>query len=93
MALYSIRYEEDKKPLVRYVKDGEDQKIAVSVRDHVLDTEIEITPDRIILASAMEPQQGASRLSQILKILLNEDRFFMEAHVKLRPVDFSLLNL
>ena len=28
-----------------------------------------------------------------LKIPLNEDRFFMEAHVKLRPVDFSLVNL
>lgn len=84
-----VRYEEDRKPLVRYVKEGEDQKIAVSVRDHVLDTEIEITPDRIILASAMEPQKDAPRLSQMLKIPLNEDKFFMEAHVKLRPVDFS----
>ena len=89
MGVIFIRYEEDKKPLVRYIKDGEDQKIAVSVRDHVLDTDIEIAPDRIILVSAMEPQKDAERLSQMLKIPLNEDRFFMEAHVKLRPVDFS----
>jgi len=89
MGVVFIRYEEDKKPVVRYVKDGENKKITVSVRDHVLGAEIEITPDRIILASAMEPQQDASRLSQMLKIPLNEDRFFMEAHVKLRPVDFS----
>ncbi|MCD4776083.1 MAG: hypothetical protein K8S15_08565 [Candidatus Aegiribacteria sp.] len=93
MGVIFIRYEDDNKPIVKYVKDGENKKIAVSVRDHVLDTDIEIAPDRIILASAMEPQKDAERLSQMLKIPLNEDRFFMEAHVNLRPLDFSLVNL
>ncbi len=51
-----------------------------------------ITPDRIILASVMEPQKDAQRLSQMLEIPFNEDRFFMEAHVKLRTVNFSLIN-
>ena len=37
----------------------------------------------------MEPQKDVERLSQMLKIPLNEDRFFMETHDKLRPVDFS----
>ncbi len=41
----------------------------------------------------MEPQEDVERLSQMLKIPLNEDRFFMEAHVKLRPAEFSLVNL
>jgi heterodisulfide reductase subunit A len=84
-----IRYEDDRKPAVKYIKDEDKKKIAVSVRDHVLGMEIEIAPDRIILAAAMEPQKDAEILSQMLKIPLNEDRFFMEAHVKLRPVDFS----
>ena len=84
-----IRYEDDKKPSVKYVKDGDKNKIAVSVRDHVLGMEIEISPDKVILAAAMEPRKDAEILSQMLKIPLNEDRFFMEAHVKLRPVDFS----
>jgi heterodisulfide reductase subunit A len=57
--------------------------------DHVLGTELEIKPARVILAPAMVPQEDASVLSQMLKIPLNEDNFFMEAHVKLRPVDFS----
>ena len=84
-----IRYEDDRKPAVKYIKDDDKKQIAVSVRDHVLGMEIEIAPDRIILAAAMEPQKDAEILSQMLKIPLNEDRFFMEAHVKLRPVDFS----
>lgn len=58
------RYDEDEKPVVRYIKDGEDKKIAVSVRDHVLDMDIEIAPDRIILPSAVEPQEDAFRLSR-----------------------------
>lgn len=41
------------------------------------------------MVSAMESQKDASGFSHILKLSLNEDRFFMEAHVKLRPVDFS----
>ena len=55
----------------------------------MLNAEIEIKPDRIVLAPAMVPQKDASELSQMLKIPLNEENFFMEAHVKLRPVDFS----
>ena len=54
---------------MKYVEDGENRKITVSVHEHVLGAEIKITPDRIILSSAMEPQQDASRLSQMLKYL------------------------
>jgi heterodisulfide reductase subunit A len=84
-----IRYDEDRKPIVERDREGDGGKITVRVRDHVLGVDLEIKPDRVILAPAMEPQEDASVLSQMLKIPLNEDNFFMEAHVKLRPVDFS----
>ncbi|RLG43008.1 MAG: hypothetical protein DRN81_07380 [Thermoproteota archaeon] len=84
-----VRYNEDEKPVVDYIDDGENKRLAVRVKDHVLNSEIEIRPDRVILAPAMEPQKDSSELSQMLKIPLNEENFFMEAHVKLRPVDFS----
>ncbi|MBN2185235.1 MAG: FAD-dependent oxidoreductase [Candidatus Krumholzibacteriota bacterium] len=83
-----IRYEEDAKPVVEYSENGDNQLI-VRVEDIVLGSEVEIMPDRIVLAPAMVPQEDAGNLSQMLKIPLNEDNFFMEAHVKLRPVDFS----
>jgi len=83
-----IRYDEDRKPVIERAED-DSGKITVRVRDHVLGSDIEIEAGRVILAPAMETQEDASVLSQMLKIPLNEDNFFMEAHVKLRPVDFS----
>jgi len=82
-----IRYDEDRKPVIE--RGEEDRQIIVRVRDHVLGTDLEIKAAKVILAPAMVPQEDASVLSQMLKIPLNEDNFFMEAHVKLRPVDFS----
>jgi heterodisulfide reductase subunit A len=84
-----IRHDEDRKPLVERTGEEGNARITVRVTDHVLGTELEIKPARVILAPAMVPQEDASVLSQTLKIPLNEDSFFMEAHVKLRPVDFS----
>jgi len=92
MGVVFIRYAEDAKPEV-----GIDSKklvlnqkgLFVKLKDHVLGTEITLNPDKIILSPAMVPQEDAGVLSQMLKIPLNEDNFFMEAHVKLRPVDFS----
>ncbi len=84
-----IRYEEDDKPVVEYVKNGDKKELSVRVKDIVLGAEIDIRPDRVVLAPAMVPQEDAFKISQMLKIPLNEDNFFMEAHVKLRPVDFS----
>ena len=43
----------------------------------------------LVLAAAIEPRKGSKTLSQLLKVPLNDDGFFLEAHVKLRPVDFA----
>jgi heterodisulfide reductase subunit A len=87
-----IKYETDAKPVVeidskRMVLD--DKGLKITIKDHILGKDLELYPDKLILASAMVPQDDAEELSQMLKLPLNEDRFFMEAHVKLRPVDFS----
>ena len=79
-----IRYSIDRKPLVE--KSGDN--ISVSVRDHILDRDIQIEPDFVVLASAIVARDNDS-LAQLYKLPLNEDRFFMEAHAKLRPVEFA----
>ena len=79
-----IRYSLDRKPLVE--KSGDN--ISVSVRDHILDRDIQIEPDLVVLASAIVARDNDS-LAQLYKLPLNEDRFFMEAHAKLRPVEFA----
>ncbi|NQT24882.1 FAD-dependent oxidoreductase [candidate division KSB1 bacterium] len=89
MGITFIRYDEDKKPVVSREVVKEKEVLKVSVTDHVLGAKVVIRPDKIVLAPAMIPQADANDLSQMLKIPLNEDNFYMEAHVKLRPVDFS----
>ncbi|MCK4359529.1 MAG: FAD-dependent oxidoreductase, partial [Candidatus Cloacimonetes bacterium] len=83
-----IRYEEDEKPVVCQRKDK--NSLIVEIDDRIIGNKLVIEPNLIVLAPAMVPQEDAYNLSQMLKIPLNEDNFFMEAHVKLRPVDFAV---
>jgi heterodisulfide reductase subunit A len=80
-----IRYSVDNKPVVEAVGDV----IKVTVTDHVLGQPLEIEADIICLAAAIVPQKDNGKLSQFFKVPLNADGFFLEAHLKLRPVDFS----
>ncbi len=80
-----IRYSPEQPPDVK-VTDG---KPVVVVRDSVLGQDIELTPDLLVLSSGLVPQTGSVELAQMLKVPLNSDGFFLEAHMKLRPVDFA----
>jgi heterodisulfide reductase subunit A len=79
-----MRYGLDRKPVV--AKRGE--TLEVNVMDHILGRPIVIRPDLIVLASAILPRDNRP-LAQMYKLSLNEDGFFMEAHAKLRPVEFA----
>jgi heterodisulfide reductase subunit A len=50
---------------------------------------VEIEADILTLASAIVPSQGSDALAKLYKVAMNQERFFLEAHVKLRPVDFA----
>jgi heterodisulfide reductase subunit A len=43
----------------------------------------------LVLSVGVIPSSGREELSKMLKVPLNEDGFFLEAHVKLRPVEFA----
>ena len=77
-----IRYRQEQG--VEVLQKGADLK--VRFKDTVLRREMEITPEMIVLASAIVPP-AENPLSQQFKVTLNDDGFFMEAHAKLRPVD------
>jgi heterodisulfide reductase subunit A len=80
-----IRYDLANKPNV-YVEDG---KLYVSVLDPIIDEEILLEPDLLALSVAAVPNEDSQELAQMLRVPLNADGFFLEAHVKLRPVDFA----
>ena len=79
-----IRYDVDNKPKV--AADGD--RLAVTVTDHVLGRDLLISADVIGLASAIESHKP-EQLAQMFKVPLDEDGWFLEAHQKLRPVDFA----
>jgi len=70
------------------VEAGEDG-LTVTVTDHVLGQPLEIKADVVGLAAAIIAQDSNKKLSQLFKLPINEDGFFLEAHMKLRPVDFA----
>jgi len=83
-----IRYELDEKPLVEKTTRGGKEKLKVTVKDHVLKTPVTLFVDYLTLATAIVPAQH-KELARLFKVPLNQDGFFLEAHMKLRPVDFA----
>jgi heterodisulfide reductase subunit A-like polyferredoxin len=78
------RYEPDEKPEVR--KDG--QHLSVAFMDRVLKERIELEPDLLVLSAATIPRPNGE-LANLLKVPRTAEGFFLEAHMKLRPVDFA----
>ena len=50
---------------------------------------IEYNSDLLILATPQIPARGTEELAKMLKVPTTKDGFLLEAHVKLRPVDFA----
>ena len=77
-----IRYDQAQPPEVR----TNDDSVIVRVEDHVLKQDIEIHTDMLVLSAGMRAADTTA-VSHIMKLNRNPDDFFIEAHVKLRPVD------
>ncbi|MBE0480263.1 MAG: FAD-dependent oxidoreductase, partial [Dehalococcoidia bacterium] len=79
-----IRFDVDRKPEV--TQDGKNLK--VKVFDSILGSDLLLEPDLLVLSSAIRPQPDAPEFASKLKLPLTQDGFYMEAHMKLRPLDF-----
>lgn len=81
----TVRFEKNRKPNV-FFKGG---NVAISVYDSLLHREIELCPDILVLSTGISPNPDNVELAKKLKVPLTQDGFFLEAHAKLRPVDFA----
>ena len=79
-----MRYDPETKPKLE--KKGD--KLLLYIHDSALDQDFVLSPDLIILSTGVSPYDNTP-LSQMLKVPLDKDGFFLEAHMKLRPVDFA----
>jgi len=80
-----IRYDDENKPKVTQ----ENGKLKVLVWEPVVKAWIPMEPDLLALSAATVPNPDNQRISEMLKVPLSKDGFFLEAHMKLRPVDFA----
>jgi heterodisulfide reductase subunit A len=79
-----VRYEVDKKPLVE--KIGE--RLRVTTWDYMLNKELILDADWLVLSTGLRPHPSTEKVGEMYKVTRNPDGYFLEAHVKLRPVDF-----
>jgi heterodisulfide reductase subunit A len=76
-----VRYDIERPPEV-----GDER---VLVYDELLGAKLSIPCDMVVLSTPLVAREGARELAQMLKVPVDEHGFFLEAHVKLRPLDFA----
>jgi len=96
-----IRYDDEHKPEIVNLKSqisnlkspreasNTQYPISIKVLEPMLGRDITLTPDLVVLSEPMIPADGAKELGSTLKVPTDLDGWFLEAHVKLRPVDFA----
>jgi heterodisulfide reductase subunit A len=80
-----IRYDDEHKPRVT----RENGKLMVLAWAPILKTWIPVEPDILALSVPAVPNANNEHLARMLKVPLTKDGFFLEAHMKLRPLDFA----
>jgi heterodisulfide reductase subunit A-like polyferredoxin len=80
-----LQYSNERKPVVREVQG----RLQVAVQVQPENQWIVFSPDWVVLSPGIEANPDNPTLARILKVPLTTEGFFLEAHIKLRPVDFS----
>ena len=83
-----LRYDFDKQPEITKLTN-KPERYEIKVFDTNLQDNIEFKTDLIILSPPMIPSDNLEELAKMLKVPLDKNGFFLEAHAKLRPVDFA----
>lgn len=85
MGVNFIRYARERKPAVSL---SEKKKPNIRYHNILLGRSLELSSDLLVLSTGMEPPKNRA-VSNTLKVPLNREGFFLEAHAKLRPLDFT----
>ena len=80
-----VRYDVDKKPVVESTAGD---RLRIKTWDYMLNKDIVLDTEWLVLSTGLRPHPTTGRVGEMYKITRNPDGYFLEAHVKLRPVDF-----
>ena len=84
-----VRYTDDAPPRVSLRTHGERTTLAVQVDEHVFGESLAFEPELIALSMPIEPAAGTEALARAFGVPLSAEGFFLEAHPKVRPMDFA----
>ena len=91
-----VRYDAEQPPQVSFHATGDvhtdgrpGEKVEIHAWDKMLSRWFSITPDLVVLSMPVVPNEDVHELAGLFKAQVDTDGFFLEAHVKLRPVDFA----
>jgi heterodisulfide reductase subunit A len=87
-------YQRSKQLGVRYIKYDQEkppevQDNTVNVYHHLLGRDLELEQDLVVLSTPLIAGEDNESLSKLLRVTLDENKFFLEGHVKLKPLDFA----
>jgi heterodisulfide reductase subunit A len=80
-----VRYDVESPPQVL----GKERAEAVKVQHQLMGREVALPADLVVLTTPLVARDDNERLSKMLKVPLGSEGFFLEAHLKLRPIEFS----
>jgi len=86
-------YDRVRRENVRYIRGNPSEifkrgnKLVVKVEDTLTSTPLEDEVDMVVLGVGLEPRADMRQVMDLLRLSQSPDRFFLEAHPKLRPVD------
>lgn len=87
-----MRYEADEPPEVSK-NDDPDYPLQVRIKDGLTFNEhLTVPADLVVLATGIEPNDVTNLASQ-MKLPIGTDRFLLEVHPKLRPVEFPITGI
>jgi heterodisulfide reductase subunit A len=88
-----LRYEPTAAPVVKRNNGSNGYLLSVKVNDTLtFGEEVEVPVDLVVLAVGMEPN-NVSNLVEMMKLPVGADRFLLEVHPKLRPVELSVAGI
>jgi len=85
MGIRFRKYSPERRPEV--TADGDHLKVKTWLE--LMQREVELPADLVVLSAPLVQTQGGLDLAKMLRVPVGQDKFFFEAHVKLRPVDFA----
>ncbi len=80
-----VRFEPDRRPEVTPGGRG----LTVTVFDQSLKLPLKLAADYLVLSAGLRPHPASAEVARVFKLPVDADGFLMEAHLKLRPLDFA----